>query len=90
MSTDTAVTDRKAFKRWVNECPLRVWRLNEDVPILQTASALNKSMTIIQLWERGVHIPTPENMAGIARLTGVDVDKLTAAWLRWHDRKPSV
>jgi len=42
-------------------------------------------MTIIQLWEKGVHVPSDENMTNIGELCGPGA---VGAWARWWNNKP--
>ena len=83
----TAGVDRRAFKRWMNDCPLRHWRDENDVTIMHAASVLGVSMTLIQLWERGVHLPNPDNMRKLETLIGPGT---AHRWADWNNDKPIV
>lgn len=85
MTKAAAGVDRKVFKAWVNECPLRVWRIDNEVPIMQAASNLGVSMTLIQLWERGVHVPSGDNMRKLVDLLGPTTGK---RWAQWMNNRP--
>ena len=83
-----AAAPPETFEAWMESNPLRAWRKTTGTPILQAASRIAASMTSIQLWERGVHVPSADHMASLARLTGVE--DLASQWDAWHARKPSV
>jgi transcriptional regulator with XRE-family HTH domain len=76
------------FKQWVDQCPLRRWRysFSPHVSIMEAAARLGVSMTLIQLWERGVHIPSGENMCRLQELIGTDT---VAEWAEWFHTRPS-
>ena len=82
-----AGVDRREFKRWMNGCPLRLWREEQDVTIMHAASLLGVSMTLIQLWERGVHLPNPDNMRKLETLVGPGTP---GRWADWINNKPMV
>jgi DNA-binding transcriptional regulator YiaG len=67
---------------WHEKNPLRKWRRENDMPIMATASQLRVSMTIVQLWENGVHVPSPENMAKIVGLIGPTAERRWKTWLK--------
>lgn len=78
---------RKAFRTWREECPLRKWRKSHEPPItiVDAASMLGVSMTLIQLWEKGVHYPSPENMTKLVSILGA---KTPGVWASWLNQKP--
>jgi len=67
---------------WHEKNPLRKWRHKQGMSIMATASQLRVSMTIVQLWENGVHVPSPENMAKIAALVGPTVERNWKSWIK--------
>lgn len=86
MTNMAASASRRQFKDWVNENPLRVWRQHGEVSIMETASRLGVSMTLIQLWERGVHVPSEMNMTKLISLLGPGT---VERWSEWYNRRPS-
>lgn len=74
------------FDEWVNRNPLRQWRKERRVSIMQAASQLGASMTIVQLWERGVHIPGDDFMVKLEVMVGRGC---SAHWNEWYNNKPS-
>ena len=83
--TDTDITTE--WNRWVDKCPLRVWRHARSISILRAAATLDVTTTTIQQWERGAVAPTEDNMTRLAAL--LDDEKLAARWARWRARRPT-
>lgn len=79
-----APTTATSYDAWVESNPLRTWRKAHDWSIMRLASQLRVSMTIIQLWEKGVHLPSDANIAAIERLCGAETVARWAAW--WNER----
>ena len=75
------------FHAWIEHNPLRVWRKENRVAIMDAASRLGVSMTIIQLWEKGVHIPSDENLTRLEALVG---DRTVQDWSDWYNAKPQL
>lgn len=67
---------------WHEKNPLRKWRHKNKMSIMATASQLRVSMTIVQLWENGVHVPSPENMDKIKVLVGPTVERNWKTWIK--------
>lgn len=78
---------REDVDTWVESNPLRVWRKKNRMGVMQTATALGVSMTIIQLWERGTHIPSDENFDKLVALIG---KRIVRDWSNWYSSKPGV
>jgi DNA-binding transcriptional regulator YiaG len=79
---------RERHTAWVEANPLRDWRLRQTpkVTILEAASMLGVGMSMVQMYERGVHKPT-EDRTNIAAVLGTDWSK---TWDRWLAAKPSI
>lgn len=82
-----AATTKDDFQVWVDQNPLRVWRAETGWSIMRTATTLGVSMTIIQLWEKGVHVPSEDNLARLQRLMG---DSAIRDWSNWYSSKPTI
>lgn len=85
-STGTLISeaDREATKAWVNRNPLRAWRFAQQpkrLSILEAASRLGVGMSMIQMYERGVHKPGPKTADQIAAALGADWSDRWDAWL---------
>lgn len=74
-----------SFSEWMERNPLRSWRKASGTSIMEAASRLGVSMTTIQLWERGVNVPTDENLQSLQGLIGDDAMR----WADWWNGKPS-
>lgn len=77
--------ERSPFAEWMEENPLRRWRYENGCGVMETAARLGVSMTVIQLWERGVHVPRAYNLERIANLVG---EGTIEAWNDWIERRP--
>jgi transcriptional regulator with XRE-family HTH domain len=76
--------DRAATQAWIDRNPLRAWRLAQQpkrLGILDTASRLGVGMSMIQMYERGVHKPGPKTAERLASLLGPDWSDRWDAWL---------
>lgn len=76
--------DRDAVKAWVNSNPLRVWRFAHEprrLSILEAAELVGVGMSMIQMYERGVHKPGPSKTDRLASLLGTDWSDRWDAWL---------
>lgn len=73
------------FKVWMDQNPLRKFRIEEQVTYMELASILGVNTFTIQNWERGGSMPTPENMSKIAKVVGGTAIK---DWARWLANKP--
>lgn len=75
------------FREWVDRNPLRAWRRKNGVAIMDAASQMGVSMTIIQLWEKGVHVPSADNFDRLEALVGSTVAR---DWSKWFNAKPQM
>jgi transcriptional regulator with XRE-family HTH domain len=76
--------DRDAIKAWVNDNPLRAWRHAQQprrLSILEAAELVGVGMSMIQMYERGVHKPGPSKTERLASLLGPDWSERWDAWL---------
>lgn len=89
-SRGTVVTakSRSARKDWIDRNPLRAWRLKHDpkITILETAERVGVGMSMIQMYERGVHKPGPSKDDVLTRLLGRGWSK---QWDEWLASKPA-
>lgn len=90
-SSPAPLTDeeRTAFREWVDQNPLRRWRFSHQprqLPILEAAQRFGVGMSMIQMWERGVHRPGPTKMKVLAHHLGDSVD---VVWDEWLASKPA-
>ena len=79
---------RKARKEWVDRNPLRAWRHSQDprMSILETAELVGVGMSMIQMYEKGVHKPGKSKDEALTRLLGKDWSKRWDAWLESRPR----
>lgn len=77
-----------AFAAWVEQNPIRVWRHSRDphVPLHEAASRLGVGMSMIQMYERGVHRPGPSRKAQFAAVLG---ESWASDWDTWLKNKPT-
>lgn len=82
------VADREAHQQWIERNPLRLWR-NAQQPkrlsILEAAELLGVGMSMIQMYERGVHKPGAKSEAAFATYLGSDWSK---RWDKWLAERP--
>lgn len=83
----TATKPKTPWETWWNANPLRAWRKANGVAIMDAASSMGVSMTIVQLWEKGVHIPSDANFDRIDALVGRSTAK---KWSDWYNAKPPI
>lgn len=76
-----------AYKTWIDENPLRKWRLENDLSIMAVASMLGAGMSTVQTWENGAHWPKPESFEKIGGLIGDP--NIEESWQAWLDSRPS-
>lgn len=86
----TVVTaeSRSARKDWIDRNPLRAWRLAHDpkISILEAAERVGVGMSMIQMYERGVHKPGASKDDTLTKLLGAD---WSSRWDKWLASKPS-
>jgi transcriptional regulator with XRE-family HTH domain len=82
------VADRQAHQKWIETNPLRAWRLSQDpkVTILEAAELLGVGMSMVQMYERGVHKPGSKATDGFATYLGADWSERWDAWLAERPR----
>lgn len=74
---------RAQFKEWVDRNPLRTWRHAQDpkLSILESAERLGVGMSMVQMYERGVHKPGAKSADRFAEYLGADWSDRWDAWL---------
>jgi transcriptional regulator with XRE-family HTH domain len=81
----TTVSDaaRAARAAWTERNPLRAWRLRHKpkLTILEAAGELGVGMSMVQMYEKGVHKPGPSKDEVLTRLLGSDWSEKWDAWL---------
>lgn len=89
MTTKPAAAPPLAVRRqeWVNQNPLRAWRLEQEpqITLHDTAARIGVGMSMLQMYERGVHKPGPKAADGLAELLGAD---WSDRWDRWLASQP--
>lgn len=74
---------------WLDDNPLRRWRLKQSPAITQTEAAqtIGCHTSTIRLWETGIGEPQIQYMRRIGELVGIkSVDKLATEWAQWRRR----
>jgi transcriptional regulator with XRE-family HTH domain len=79
--------DRIARAQWVNDNPLRAWRVSQKLTILEAAELLGVGMSMVQMYERGVHTPGPSRADSFAKLLGAD---WRTRWDKWLADRPEL
>ncbi len=82
------ITDKAAYTEWLKGCPLRKWMSINHVSILDAASRMGVSISIIQLWSKGVHFPSDDSLDKIAALMEVKPQSVKRAWRAWFAKRP--
>ena len=83
-------TNSNERNTWRAAGPLRQWRSSQDPVVTQgdVAGAIGITKTSVQLYEWGDMMPSAENMAALAKLTGID--DLAERWEAWHKARPQL
>ena len=77
---------RAATTSWIDQNPLRAWRREQKATILETAGRLGVGMSMVQMYERGVHKPGADRAAAFEKLLGSDWSE---RWDRWLASRPA-
>ena len=80
MTTTTLQRDE-----WIEQNPLRKWRLKHGHSIMTAAAILGCSTSSIQKWEAGASSPTSVSFDAMEQAIGRDV---RSAWKRWTNQQP--
>lgn len=80
--------DEDALKKWVEDNPLRKFKLKNRITNRRMAATLNCAVVSITMWERGLTQPRRESFATIAKAMVLSPTKLEQAWASWMGRKP--
>lgn len=83
-----SAASRAARKDWVDQNPIRAWRLSHTpkLSILEAAERIGVGMSMVQMYERGVHKPGPDRNDALTELLGKDWSK---RWDKWIATKPA-
>lgn len=75
--------DREERQAWIDRNPLRAWRHSQPkrVSILEAAERIGVGMSMVQMYERGVHKPGPSKAQAVAAVLGSDWSDRWDAWL---------
>lgn len=82
------ITNPKAYEDWTQSNPLRKWMRDNHVSIMDAAARMEVSISIIQLWSKGVHVPDEESMIKISALMDVDPKTVRRLWRVWMSKRP--
>jgi ribosome-binding protein aMBF1 (putative translation factor) len=84
----TRKTGKDTLTAWLNENPLRRWRLCQ-APEGWKRSVLARQMgvshTAVGSWETGKRLPVVDTFAKIEKLTGITATQ----WMDWYNSKPT-
>lgn len=86
--TATGVSVRDQLREWTAANPLRVWRTQEGISMMQAASLLGVGMSTVQGWEAGSNFPSDENLVTLGRAVGNP--GIMADWQKWYGARPRV
>lgn len=78
---------RNKYETWINENPLRKWRLEQGLSIMAVASMLGAGMSTVQTWESGAHWPKADSFDKIGGLIGDD--NIEENWKTWTENRPT-
>lgn len=86
MGNTNTMSDKRVWKDWIEDNPLRTFRKEREITVMEAATRLHISLSMIQMWERGVHFPSPENMAKIVAFT--EDPEIEQRWVTWKNSQP--
>lgn len=75
------------MKKWIEANPLRKFRKEHGLSMMNLASMIGAGMSTIQTWESGAHLPKPESFEAMARVTGKE--NIEQLWAQWLKQKPT-
>lgn len=76
----------QALKEWVEANPLRRFRKENGITMMQAASMMGVGMSSVQLWEKGAQRPGEESLKKIGTL--VRDPKISETWQQWYAARP--
>ena len=77
---------RERERVWLDENPLRQWRLKNKLRQRDIGAALGIGFHVIYQWETGMAYPPRNRMASLVALT--KDDKLAEKFQHWRDKRP--
>jgi hypothetical protein len=79
---------KTAEERWIDTGPIRAWRHSRTppIPLLTAAGRLGVGMSMMQMYERGIHKPRASKHATFAEVLGEDWSE---RWDEWLARRPT-
>jgi transcriptional regulator with XRE-family HTH domain len=86
----TAVKRKEKIKAWIETNPLRLWRKNEGLAMMDVASSLDIAFSSIQQHEQGGYVPNEDTMAKYAGAMKLSPEKLERDWLAWYNNRPPI
>lgn len=75
-------------KQWIENNPLRRYRKENKLAVVNIAPTLEVSTNTIQAWEMGAKQPAPENLERIGKLIGDR--QIDSTWESWRDERPAL
>jgi transcriptional regulator with XRE-family HTH domain len=76
-----------AMTEWIEQNPLRKWRLAAGLTLAETAVTLGVGQTAISTWENGAYLPKWPNLDKMAQITGIE--NIAGEWEKWYKSRPS-
>jgi transcriptional regulator with XRE-family HTH domain len=86
MQPATLMIDDVELVGKIKENPLYIYRTANGNALRNIAARLGRSQTTVSKWEDGSAYPTDDNMALLAKLMKVDLDKLKTQWREWFNK----
>jgi transcriptional regulator with XRE-family HTH domain len=86
MQPATLLIDDVELVEKIKENPLYIYRTAQASALRNIAARLGRSQTTVSKWEDGSAYPTDDNMALLAKLMKVDLDKLKTQWREWFNK----
>lgn len=78
---------RSEHKEWVNENPLRKYRRDKGLTLMEAAGTLGVALSTLHCWEMGVHSPSVDHFLKIK--TQLGVTDIFDQWDEWSHNRPT-
>ena len=75
-------------KKWVEENPLRKWRLANGHTQADVGNAIGMNFHSIYNWETGMASPDSKQLLKLSSL--MNNKSLAREWVKWHQDKPRI